>query len=249
MTAIIGNISTLSTTHPVDIILLQEVSIIALEAILNSDFIRGSYLVSDIDSFNWRGQNPMFGSITLVRGASPSFAVDSIYRVHYPSFMSRDALCCDLLVRSPSDASTKIIRIINVHLESLPISPPLRPTQLSICADYLRAAGTGCVVGDFNAITPLDDSLAQALGLKDAWVTTKGNESEGHTWGTQIEESFPPGRLDRAALQGNLVPLDVQVLPCGLVFPDVTAAQVAPVFWSDHCGLLLDMMHFMAGAD
>ena len=99
-------------------------------------------------------------------------------------------------------------------------------------------AGTGCIVGDFNAILPGDARLAQEHGLIDAWEETRkgGQESDGYTWGTQIEEPFPPGRLDRAALFGNLVPVDVQVLPCGKV--DV-GSQPAGEYWSDHCGLFV----------
>src|ERR1700683_5435735 len=121
-----------------------------------------------MDSSQWRGHNPRLGSVTLVRRGSPLFTAGSVYRIHYPSHMSRDALSCDLHIRRLSDVDTKLIRIINVHLDSLPITPPLRPTQLSVCADHLRAACTGCVAGDFNAILPADARLAQALGLTDS---------------------------------------------------------------------------------
>jgi len=83
---------------------------------------------------------------------------------------------------------------------------------------------------------PSDSRLAQELGLIDAWEATHGRqEGDGYTWGTQIVELFPPGRLDRAALFGDLVPVDVQVLPCGTV---AVGSESTGEYWSDHCGLL-----------
>lgn len=95
-------------------------------------------------------------------------------------------------------------------------------------------------MGDFNAIAPEDARLSQNLGMVDAWETSRGFLSPGdpgYTWGVQMnEDPFPPGRLDRAALIGDVEPLAVKVLPCGQV-----AIPSMPVIWSDHCGLLVEL--------
>lgn len=95
-------------------------------------------------------------------------------------------------------------------------------------ADHLRVAGAGCVVGDFNAILPSDSRLAQELGLIDAREEVTDI----------LVEPFPPCRLDRAALFGNLVPVDVQVLLCGKV---AIGSESTGEYWSDHCGLFVKL--------
>ena len=239
MQSIIEHIDWLSTygPGPIDVILFQEVCPAALQSILSMNFVQEYYLVSDIDPLNWRGPNPSFGSVTLVLKDSALYGAGYAYRVPYPSHMSRDALCCDLVIQTGQHI--KLFRVINVHLDSLNRQRSLRPTQLSICASHLLIAGSGCVMGDFNAIAPEDARLSQNLGMVDAWEASQGFLSPrdpGYTWGVQIKEPFPPGRLDRAALVGNVEPLAVKVLPCGQV-----ATPSGPVIWSDHCGLLMEL--------
>ena len=239
MQSIIEHIDWLSTygPGPIDVILFQEVCPAALQSILSMNFVQEYYLVSDIDPLNWRGPNPSFGSVTLVLKDSALYGAGYAYRVPYPSHMSRDALCCDLVIQTGQHI--KLFRVINVHLDSLNRQRSLRPTQLSICAGHLLIAGSGCVMGDFNAIAPEDARLSQNLGMVDAWEASQGFLSPrdpGCTWGVQIKEPFPPGRLDRAALVGDVEPLAVKVLPCGQV-----ATPSGPVIWSDHCGLLMEL--------
>ena len=239
MQSIIEHIDWLSTygPGPIDVILFQEVCPAALQSILSMNFVQEFYLVSDIDPLNWRGPNPSFGSVTLVLKDSALYGAGYAYRVPYPSHMSRDALCCDLVIQTGQHI--KLFRVINVHLDSLNRQRSLRPTQLSICASHLLIAGSGCVMGDFNAIAPEDARLSQNLGMVDAWEASQGFLSPrdpGYTWGVQIKEPFPPGRLDRAALVGDVEPLAVKVLPCGQV-----ATPSGPVIWSDHCGLLMEL--------
>ncbi|KAK0203071.1 hypothetical protein DFS33DRAFT_1385433 [Desarmillaria ectypa] len=164
-----------------------------------------------------------FESITLLHKGHVSFTPITVYRIPYRSHMNRDA---DIHLHSPSHPS-KLFRVINVHLDSLVINPPFRPTQLIISGDYLRAAGSGIIMGDFNAITPADQNLIDELGLLDAWkvavdksvaygLTAAGHQDDsaggrnilegkggGETWGVQIEEPFPLARLDRAAFLRN----------------------------------------------
>ncbi|KAJ4259656.1 hypothetical protein NW762_007586 [Fusarium torreyae] len=158
------------------------------------------------------------------------------WRVKFPSRFGRDALCCDIFVpslSSPADTSTKTsqLRLINVHLDSLPIQPSKRPEQLSTVAGLLREAGQGLVAGDFNPVLPEDDSLVQGNGLVDAWVELH-NSQPGFTWGVDGKQKFPAGRLDKVAMLG-LRPVNIEVLHPDTVFGE--DGRTVP--WSDHSGL------------
>jgi hypothetical protein len=94
-------------------------------------------------------------SITLVSKlwvATSGILLGAIRRVSLPSNFGRDALCCDLVFNSSSQRSSGRsslrVRLINVHLDSLPINPSLRPHQIFIGASYLSAAGRGIIAGD-----------------------------------------------------------------------------------------------------
>ncbi|KAI1109962.1 hypothetical protein F5Y14DRAFT_430735 [Nemania sp. NC0429] len=94
-------------------------------------------------------------------------------RVRYPSRFGRDALCCDIFVPAVGTTSSHVasqhirIRLINVHLDSLPIQPSRRPRQVAIVASLLRSAGRGIIAGEINSILPEDDALVKGNGLRD----------------------------------------------------------------------------------
>lgn len=158
---------------------------------------------------------------------------------------------------SPQSLSHKYlsrIRLINVHLDSLPILPSLRPLQLSTIASYLCAAGGGLVAGDFNSVLPEDDKLISANRLVDAWTELHPSEA-GFTWGLDGNQPFPPNRLDKVAVVG-LKAYDIQVIPPGICMDTSSQKReqqaTAPLpkqkqeqrhdhdstlFWSDHSGL------------
>jgi tyrosyl-DNA phosphodiesterase 2 len=162
-----------------------------------------------------------------------------------PSRFARDALCCDLIFNSSSKhtsgRSSLRIRLINVHLDSLPINPSLRPHQLSICTSYLSTAGRGIIAGDFNPILPEDDHLVRTNGLIDAWAHLHPDDP-GHTWGVYGEKTFPPNRLDKVALfdlrPSRMGILQTTELKSG---SENTVADVgrsdAKAHFSDHFGL------------
>ncbi|EYE96004.1 uncharacterized protein EURHEDRAFT_411749 [Aspergillus ruber CBS 135680] len=60
--------------------------------------------------------------------AKHTATIGPIWRVKYPSRFERDTLCCDILLSS-LDMTQDVccIRLINVHLDSLPVFPSLRP--------------------------------------------------------------------------------------------------------------------------
>jgi tyrosyl-DNA phosphodiesterase 2 len=177
--------------------------------------------------------------------------------------MNRDALVVDLCITRPThrcqdaeDVATVgthtspfHLRAVNVHLESLALQPPLRPAQLAHCKNHVNETEAGFIAGDFNAIESFDDELAEQNGLIDAWAALhlleSGDESTkngrrpsmkgGETWGIQVEEPFPPGRLDRIALK-NMRPLRMKVVLC-----EMLSDFEEELFWSDHCGLLAEL--------
>jgi tyrosyl-DNA phosphodiesterase 2 len=178
ISAVISHI--LSLNPAVVIIFFQEVSRAALAFLLEDARIRESWFLSDVDETNWQSQS--FASMmhlsksrfthTKNREAMRKANLGPIWRVKYPSRFGRDALCCDIHIPSrpvstQAPATTRI-RLVNVHLDSLPIQPSRRPRQISIIASYLRSAERGLVAGDFNPVLPEDETLVQDNGLIDA---------------------------------------------------------------------------------
>jgi tyrosyl-DNA phosphodiesterase 2 len=235
--------------HPeVDIIFFQEVSRPALQQILKDDRIRGSWFSSECDDRAWGNQS--FATMTLLsrkRFASVdsqttpcSARLGPIWRVSYPSRFGRDALCCDIFTLSPNNSSTRLTRtrLINIHLDSLPINPSCRPQQVSIISTFLRSADHGLAAGDFNPVLEEDATLLEKNGLTDAWEAVYP-EQPGYTWGTDGEQPFPPNRLDKVALLG-LRPHEIKIVEAKRLSSlegEVTDLENNPP-WSDHHALL-----------
>lgn len=147
-----------------DIVFFQEVSRKALTHLLQSAWFREHWVSSEVDETNWAEVS--FATMTLLSRSSfcglpgnpentpestSSSPADSgsgicpVWRVKYPSRFKRDALCCDVFWGKETR-----IRLVNVHLDSLPIQPNQRPRQVAIAASLLRTAGVGCgvIAGD-----------------------------------------------------------------------------------------------------
>ncbi|KAK4209123.1 tyrosyl-DNA phosphodiesterase 2 [Rhypophila decipiens] len=227
-----------------NILFFQEVPKSALASILGHSWIRNDWYSSERDATQWSGQQ--FATITLLskqtfnhHGDDLSKArIGQIWRVKYPSRFGRDALCCHMFV-PPLGVR---VRLVNVHLDSLPIQPSLRPRQLAIIANMLHAAGRGVVAGDFNPVLPGDDDLVSANRLVDVW--TELHQTEGFTWGIDGQQPFPPARLDKFAMVGlKATAIDI-IHPGVLSNPgegdkdqDLKDGLVPGVPWSDHSGL------------
>lgn len=98
------------------------------------------------------GTGASFASITLLSksrfgyprgGLADCPRIGPVWRVKFPSRFGRDALCCNILVKSGRPRSStgqpapSRIRLINGHLDSLQIRPSQRPRQISITAALL----------------------------------------------------------------------------------------------------------------
>lgn len=242
-----------------DVVFFQEVSRKALAHLLQSAWFREQWVSSEADETNWA--DVPFATMTLLSHCSfdiisgdgknspkptSSSTVDAgsglcpLWRVKYPSRFKRDALCCDIFWGTETR-----IRLVNVHLDSLPIQPNRRPLQAAIAANLLRTAGVGCgvIAGDWNPLSEDDMALVEENGLVDAWRMLRPGE-DGYTWGLDGKsEPFPPGRLDKVALLG-LKPLDIQVLhpetlpeAGGSEGETMAGNDREGVLWSDHSGL------------
>lgn len=247
----------IKTMGAADVIFLQEVSREALAALLEEAWIQQQWYTSDVDGTAFGTQN--FISVTLVSRCwvtTAGILLGGIWRVALPSRFARDALCCDVVFNSASEHVCRgrelRIRLVNVHLDSLPIHPSLRPRQISIAASYLRAAGRGVIAGDFNPVLAEDEDLVRTNGLVDAWIQIHPSEP-GYTWGVDGEQSFPPNRLDKVALL-NLNPSAMGIMPtrelgtCSEKTVVRGTESESKEHFSDHFGLWCDVAWAENGA-
>lgn len=235
-------------TEVTDILLLQEVSKEALVHLLEDVWIQQNWYTSDAGFASFGTQK--FATITLLSKRwiiNHDVSLGGLWRIPLPSRFGRDALCCDLILNASSKCAlgrqALRIRLINVHLDSLPINPSLRPRQLSLAASYLSAAGRGLIAGDFNTVLPEDEDLISTNKLTDGWAHLYPEDS-GFTWGVYNGNPFPPNRLDRVALL-NLSPLAMTILKTHevdghdkMVSDGSSESPDVKVPFSDHCGLL-----------
>ena len=249
-----------------DLIFFQEVSHPALATMLQDQWVREGWYLSEADTKNWGKQ--AFATVTLIsksrfgheKYVPEKPALGAIWRVKYPSRYARDALCCDVFlppssptspISSPLVATKTRVRFVNVHLDSLPINPSYRPRQLAIVTSLLRTAGRGLVAGDFNPVLPEDANLLSGNRLVDVWPELHPDQS-GFTWGINGDQPFPPNRLDKIGMLG-LKAQNIEVMQCGNITSSSSSqAQEATkdaaeqqhkdireevIPWSDHSGL------------
>lgn len=110
------------------------------------------------------------------------------------------------------------IRFCNTHLESLTSTPPRRPAQLRLVAEYLHTSGSadlptphaGVVAGDMNAFAAEDRALPADNDLLDAFLALgrKEDSDEAYTWGSQVpdhvREEFGCSRMDKVLFCGRM---------------------------------------------
>lgn len=246
---ILGHI--LEAPRPSDIVFLQEVTRDVRVALLQDSRVRTAFLATDAED-ETAFENVPFATMTLLSNArfasgleppqERSTGVDGrdkimlgrVSRMPLPSKYRRDALCVEVV--RPGVPGT-ILRLINVHLDSLWDTQLYRTQQLEILSAVLREPGCdgGIVAGDFNAITREDDALVDKNGLVDAWVALRGSaDPDGGTWGVGVVRR--PGRLDKVAMVG-LEAEEIEVLRPGFIEVPRPGEESLEIPWSDHCGL------------
>jgi len=236
-----------------DIIFFQEVSDDVRKSLLDNATVRSGFLVTDAEDTTSFDGLP-FATMTLL--SKKRFATDpgsqlggdgmegqgrlmleAVFRLKIPSQFGRDGLCVDM---SNPAASGSVLRLINVHLDSLDTFH-WRNLQMKALSDVLHepGRGRGIIAGDFNANNPGDGGLIDKYGLVDAWVSLHGRKGpEGATWGVgmKLRDGRKPGRFDKVAMLG-LTAEAMEVLPTGLI--EVTRPAEPSLYepWSDHYGL------------
>lgn len=230
-----------------------------LRQIASADWVQERFFVSDLTTDHWRcGYN----SVTLV---DRRLGIAQVSRLPFVSEYKREALLVDIAVR-PSEGQAEgetgsgrsILRLCNVHLDSMAGKPPMRPIQWKACAKYLQDESDGVVcgilAGDCNANQDYDLTQPEDNGFKDAYHEMGGKESdpEGHTWGPQSRSSrFPPKRMDKVCFcerEGDQKLLELKSLEkigVGVKIGDESiSAKLAEEGWldfvTDHYGLMAD---------
>ncbi|OIW23794.1 Endonuclease/Exonuclease/phosphatase family protein [Coniochaeta ligniaria NRRL 30616] len=240
----------LDRTPTVNIIFLQEVTRAALSFITADSRIRKSWFLSHVNANGWEGNQ--YKSLTLLARSKfgqnyerpTRAALDSVWRIKYPSLFGRDGLCCDVFVPSCPSASSSEgpvsadmrVRLVNVHLDSRK-THQARRRQVSVVSSFLRCVGRGVVAGDFNAVQAEDETLIEDCGLMDAW-TGLHHEEPGFTWGVDGKQRHPQARLDKVATVGLSVKHIEVVHPGFVTVPGAAGEEELTVPWSDHSGLI-----------
>lgn len=251
MTAALQYLERLVTSTPPDtatVIFLQEMTASDLDLITSSQWIQDRFKITDKDGSSWL--SPHYGTTTLV---DDRLNVAKVFRVPFLSKFDRDGLFVDITLASTSQPNVpQVLRLCNVHLESLVADPPVRPHQLIAAAAYLHDPDVACALlaGDLNAIEPFDRSLHSKNQLRDAYLALGGEEDseEGYTWGYQVPEPmrrrFGCSRMDKILFSG-----EVEVKKFERIGMDVTVAEdkqemitkAGELVWvSDHYGVLGD---------
>ncbi|SPO01012.1 uncharacterized protein DNG_03760 [Cephalotrichum gorgonifer] len=220
-----------------DIIFLQEVTLGTRDSLLNDARVRDGFLVTDAEgvaSFKTNEDDEIGG-----RG-SGKLVLGHISRITLPSKYKRDALSVDFI---PPTVPDSVLRLINVHLDSLGDAIHYRAQQMEILANVLREPGCsgGIIAGDFNAISPEDGMLIHKNNLVDAWVALHGTADTNEaacTWGVgmKLRDGLAPGRLDKIAMLG-VEPETIEVLRPSSIEVPRPGEESPSIPWSDHCGL------------
>ncbi|KAK7700294.1 hypothetical protein SLS64_011107 [Diaporthe eres] len=233
-----------------------------LRQIASAAWIQERFLVTDLTTDHWRcGYN----SVTLV---DRRLGIAAVSRMPFVSEYKREALLVDIAV-TPSGGPTEgekggkrsVLRLCNVHLDSMAGKPPMRPIQWKACAKYLQDESDGVVsgilAGDCNANQDYDLTQPEENGFKDAYLEMGGkdNDPEGHTWGPQSSSSrFPHKRMDKVCFwqpggsEGDQRLLELKSLEkigVGVKIGDESiSAKLSEEGWldfvTDHYGLMAD---------
>jgi tyrosyl-DNA phosphodiesterase 2 len=241
---------TASTPDEVPIVVfLQEMGQSDLEQIRDADWIKARFNIAEIDHRNWL--SPHYGTTALV---DRRLTINNVFRVPWVSKFDRDGLFVDIALTNTQESRQdgKVLRLCNVHLESLVADPPVRPSQMASASQYLEKpeVAAALLAGDTNAIQPFDRTLHIENGLKDAYLELGGQEDsdEGYTWGYQVPQllrhRFGCSRMDKILLRGALQPVKFERIGMGIKVAEnvrqEVETQVEGGWVTDHYGVMGD---------
>jgi len=227
------------------VIMLQEMCPSDLEQIQSARWVQDRFFLTDLGNERWL--SPVYGTTTLV---DRRLTIKQVFRVRVISKFERDGLFVDVALKDHD----KVLRLCNVHLESLVADPPVRPLQLGAIAKWLQKEDVcaAALAGDCNATQPFDRTLHVENGLQDAYLALGGEEDseEGYTWGDQVpdwmKQKFGKSRMDKVIFCGALEAKSLQRIGVGVtVQDDAVREQMKDAGWldwvTDHYGLVVDL--------
>ncbi|KAF2705084.1 hypothetical protein K504DRAFT_106641 [Pleomassaria siparia CBS 279.74] len=174
-------------------------------------WVQERFYMSDVDGGAWGGAG--YGTVTLI---DRRLSVARVGRLPFVSEFRRDALFIDVHLSSGSAGGGNVLRLCNVHLDSM--SGAMRPVQWRGLAQLLRCqagleppwggVAASILAGDCNANRPRDRTEPQDNGFRDAYLELGGIEGDeaGATWGFQSASGARWGRqrLDKMVFCGDL---------------------------------------------
>ncbi|KAF2442357.1 hypothetical protein P171DRAFT_336936, partial [Karstenula rhodostoma CBS 690.94] len=214
-----------------------------LTQIASTPWVRAGFNLTDIDTKTWAAQ---YGQLTLV---DRRLAIHAVSRLHLVSEFQRVALFVDVCVNPSSQGPKRLLRLCNVHLDSL--TGDLRPIQWKGLARHLQDAGAGIaasvLAGDCNANRGRDWTEPRENGFRDAYLELGGVEGDerGATWGFQSIgwERWGRKRLDKQVFWGDVGVVSLARIGVGVEVGDVLARRTLEkegelAFVTDHYGLI-----------
>jgi endonuclease/exonuclease/phosphatase family metal-dependent hydrolase len=211
-----------------DVIGFQEVTPPHLERILAEDWIRRDYQVSDAVGDTLEPH----GVLLLSR-----LAVSSLALCHLPSRKDRK------MVVGMLEAGAGTIVVGTVHLESAPLSLPVRLEQLDQVLPSLHGAKNAVLMGDFNFdSSDRDEQSRIEPGYTDLWPALHTGEP-GYTVDSVRnrmrllhKQKHKRARFDRILLRSMAAGWEPESIR--LLGTQPISAQCPDVYPSDHFGLV-----------
>lgn len=221
----------LARDYAPDIIGLQEVTPRLLTKILEADWVREHYFLSDTTGTS---VTP-YGTMLLSR-----FPLRAQRLYPLPSGMHRQMVTAEVHLNG------QILQVANVHLESKKHNASMRAAQLRGALKLLEHARHCLLVGDFNFCSswPEENSVLPAE-YQDLWPALRPEEP-GYTVDTEVnlmrllqKDKRKANRFDRILLRGRAPGWQARSIE--LIGIDPISPQYVDVFPSDHFGLVADL--------
>jgi poly(A) polymerase len=209
-----------------DLVALEEVTALFLEALLARDFVRGAYRVS----CTALPPDRRYDVVMLSRVPVRSFKAHTL-----PTSMGRRLHT--MVVPTPRGD----VAVAGTHLESMRDRTPVRLAQITETIKVLTQSDAAVWLGDFNAAPESEEDGALRTAFRDAWDELSSDP--GYTRDTSQNAMLAKvkqdrrQRIDRVLLRGEgIVAHGVKLL--GTEPLPGTEGQVFP---SDHFGLLAEL--------
>jgi tyrosyl-DNA phosphodiesterase 2 len=132
--------------------MLQEVHVVAVPTILANPWVREHFVLTPADTSKWP-VGAQYGNLTLVE---KSIIVEKAHILQFgSSSMHRTGVIVDVRLEAPKPHEYDVIlRLINTHLESMPIGDEVRPGQLRLLSKFLKVSWL--FLGGFHALSDRD---------------------------------------------------------------------------------------------